>query len=475
MGVGSLGGGAMGTSWRGIALGGVVAAGVLGGVLLWSGAPSTPPAVAGVRPPVIVIVIETLRADHLGLYGHGRDTSPVLGALAQEALVFEKAITAAPWTLPSVSSILTGTSPGVHGVHLYEDVLPDEAETLAERFKAAGYETAFFGVNSLFEADRHLEQGFDTYYGIDEIPGTQLNEQLAAFLRHRDSSRPPFIYAHYFEPHCRYEPPEGMREMYYPPPPALATGRSIDDTRFRTMHECFHLKRRSGEPIYEIDYYLAEYDAEIRYVDHLVGLFLERLKTAGLYDDGLVVITGDHGEEFWEQETFGHGRSLNEAAIWVPLMVKPPGGVDTRRVRAPVSTLDIAPTALTVAGLPRGERMQGRDLSPLWTGAPEGDLGTRPVFSETDYEGHRFRSVHQGNLKLVLPLDGAKPRLFDLSVDPSALQDLAPNRPDEVARLLKLLDAHAEDSRKKSRGIAHGDHPLAEDVIERLKALGYTF
>ena len=430
---------------------------------------------ASERPNIIFVVVETLRADHLRAWGYGRNTMPIVEDLARDGLIFDRAISAAPWTLPSVASILTGTSPSVHGVRTYEDVIPDDAMTLAEHLSKAGYETAFFGVNSLFEANRNVKQGFDRYYGIDEIPGTQLNEQISGFVRHRTDPRPLFLYIHYFEPHCRYIPPKAMRELYFPPTPELTTNRVITDEQLRSMHECFHLNRRSGEPIYELDYYLAEYDAEIRYVDHLIGLTLEHLKTAGLYDQSLLAVLGDHGEEFWEHGTFGHGRSLNEPAIHVPMVIRPPGGTSPTRVKAPVSTMDLAPTALALAGLPVPEVMQGVNLAPIWQEADMSSIEGRPVFSETDYETFHFRSIHDGALKLIMPVEGGSPSLYNLSSDPAQLSNLAKEHPDDVVTLSKRLDAHLAESVIKAREIGTASRPLDDTIIERLKALGYTF
>lgn len=441
----------------------------------WGPYISPEPTAQAQRPtPIIFIVVETLRADHLQAYGYARNTMPNLENLARDGVIFEKAIVAAPWTLPSVSSILSGLPPTAHGVRRYEDILPDDVETLAEIFQKRGYYTAFYGVNSLFEADRNLEQGFDHYYGIDEIPGTQLNERLAAFFQDRPQDRPFFLYAHYFEPHCRYEPPKDLHEMYWPPPEGLKTGRRMSDEQLRTMHECFHLNRQSGEPILELDYYLSEYDAELRYVDHLIGIFIERLKTADLYDQSLIVFVGDHGEEFWEHETFGHGRSLNESAIHVPLFIKPPKDSPIQRHPHPVSTLDLAPTALASAGLPVPDMMPGQDLSPLWNG-PQGAVEAKAIFSETDYDAHAFRSIHWDGYKLILPLKGGSPRLFRLEDAAKNAPELSRSNPAQTTKLLEALTEHMQKSEKIGRALGHKDEPLSQDIIEELTVLGYTF
>ncbi len=422
------------------------------------------------RPDIIFIVIETLRADRVRLWGGPRHTMPNLEDAAAESYIYQETISAAPWTLPSVSSILTGLSPSAHGVTAYEDVLHPSANTLPERLKEVGYETAFFGVNSLFEADRGVDQGFDTYYGIDEIPGTQLLAELDGYLRHRERSRPLFLYVHIFEPHCRYQPPDYMEALYWPAPPALQTGRTITEDQWRTMHECFQLNLRSGEPILEVDRYLAAYDAELRYADHLLGVLLERLKAEELYDNALLAITGDHGEAFWEQGDFGHGRTLNEAVVRVPLIIRPPGGLDTgaQTISAPTSLLDLAPTALTQAGAALEPPLQGQDQSVRWREGDSGPLQSRVVFTETDYETKSKRGAYQGDSKLILPLTGEPATLESISKGHTSRQPAPVGHP-----LVLALKQQREESQGIASELGVGHSPLDPEDIENLRRLGY--
>lgn len=434
----------------------------------------TPSATAQQRPNIIVIVIDTLRADHLRLYGHSRQTTPVLDHVASEGVLFERDTSVAAWTLPSVSSILTGLPPSAHGVRGYEDQLPDKAVTLAERLKSAGYHTAFVGVNSLFEAGRNLQQGFDHYFGIDEIPGEELNTHLMAWLKDRPTDKPTFLYAHYFDPHCRYIPPEEYRQLYWPPSAAQRTHRTMTPEQWRLMHECFQLHYNPGEPVLDVDYYLAEYDAEIRHADHVVGMFLERLKTAGLYDSSIVIITSDHGEEFYDHGGHGHGKVLLEHNIHVPLIIRMPGGaLPGRRVSERVSSLDLTPTLLDVAGVKVPESLPGLSLRGVLEGRDTLPKD-RMVFAETDYEGKQ-RAVLAGDDKLLLSPNKSRPTaLYDLKTDPGELQDVQKTRPDVYARLSRALAGFEKQALELGEAIPGSRQELTQETIEQLRSLGYT-
>lgn len=446
----------------------------LGAWFLLPGLLKPPPLKAGDRPNLILIVIDTLRADHLTRYGHYRQTTPVLDHVADEGVVFMQDTSVTAWTLPSVSSLLTGLPPTAHGVRAYEDLLPDQVETVPERLKAVGYHTAFFGVNSLFEAGRNLQQGFDKYFGMDEIPAEELNENVIAWLKDRPKDSPTFLYVHYFDPHCKYIPPMDYRQMYWPPTEAQRTHRRMTPEQWRLMHECFQLNFNPGEPVLDVDYYLAEYDAEIRHQDHAVGMLLERLKTAGLYDSSVLMVTSDHGEEFYDNGGFGHGKVLLEHNLHVPLMIRlPQGAHGGREVMGRVSSLDLAPTLLQYAGIKPTPELLGQDLGPVLRGEATLDAN-RMVFAETDYEGKQ-RAVLQGSLKLLLSPDKSRPQgLFDLSTDPGEKHDLSKERPQEFERLSRALAAYEQQAMAIGKGIPGTRQELTQQTIEQLRALGYT-
>lgn len=445
-------------------------------------------AVPGPRPNVLLIVWETTRADHLSAYGYPLRTTPNLDALAREGVLFEQHSSAAPWTLPSVTSIFTGLDPSAHGVREFEDVLPAKAETLAERMQAQGYHTAALAVNSIFEANRGLEQGFDHYFGQGDVSGPQLLQELQSWLDTRPTDKPFFLYIHLFEPHCPYDPPDIYQGVFSPRPEATKSGRSFSREQWEKLFGCFQLPApgRPGEPVLEIDPYLSAYDAELHYADHLTGLMLQSFASRGLLDESLVLMSGDHGEEFLEHGDHGHGRSLYQEAVHVPLIVRPNGGpgrrgeLAGRRVPMPTSSLDVTVTVLAATGLKVD--LHGVDLAPAWEGTDLPPEWTeRPIFSGTDHEAH-LRSVRRGRWKLLVevgpPLEQPErairaPMLFDLQGDPGEKVDLADKHPATVAALSALLRAHEAEALKRGKEIGRERRDLDEKTEEALRRLGY--
>ena len=421
--------------------------------------PQAPPAEAPLSAApadVIFIVVDTLRADRLHLYGSPRPTSPALDALAADAVVFDRAYAPSPWTLPSVASILTGLGPGAHTATETDRTLPEEVETLAERLVARGYEAAFFGVNPYLLPSRGLDQGFEPYQGLDGLSGAALNDRVSGYLRTRSPERPLFLYVHYFEPHCPYEPPEALAASL--PPLAVATGRALTADAWAGLPDCYQLSGPDGAAQLSVDAYLDAYDGEVLQADGLVGSLLETLRTRGLYDGALIAVAGDHGESFWESGDYGHGRTLDEAAVRVPLVIRPPGG-GARRVSEPVSLTGLAPTALLAAGVSPAAmppRLRGGDL--LGASLPTG------VLVSTDYENASAKGyfTESYTLRMVDRLG----TLTDASGAP--MKDLQV----EAALSLRLRTEEAAQA-------ADGAHmepallPLDEDLLKQLRSIGY--
>jgi len=407
------------------------------------------------RPPDITfVVVDTLRADRLHLYGAVRPTSPALDALALDAVVFDRAYAPSPWTLPSVASILTGLGPAAHTVTETDHRLPQEVETLAERLGAAGYETAFFGVNPYLNPVRGLDQGFETYQGLEGLAGASLNQRITGFLRTREGGRPLFLVVHYFEPHCPYEPPPALAAALAAVP-LVPTGRSVDAGTWEGLPDCYKVTDAEGQPQLDVDAWLEAYDAEVLQADGLVGELLEALRASGRYDDALIAVAGDHGESFWERGGYGHGATLDEEVVRVPLVVRTPGG-GAARVAAPVSLTGLAPTALTSAGVAVPGALRGGDL--LGGALPEA------VLLSTDYEVASARGLVTETH--TLRQRGGESALTDASGEP--LED----RPVQAALALQLEAALGEEA-------ADGAHltqtPLGpdQDLIKQLKSIGY--
>lgn len=450
------------------------------------------PAPGPSQPNIVMLVWETTRADHVSALGYPLRTTPTMELVAAEGVSFSNTTSAAPWTLPSVSSLMTGVSPTAHGVREFEDALSPANQTLAEQLQAAGYHTALLGVNSLFEADRGLDQGFDFYFGQDSVPGLELSQRMLRWLDERPRDQPFFLYLHIFEPHCPYDPPLEYEGVFEPRPPELATGRVYDQRYWDQMFGCFRLPApgRAGGTVLDVDAYLSAYDAELHYTDHLTSTMLQRMETRGLLDDTLLLFLGDHGEEFLEHGDHGHGRHLYQESVHVPLIVRPPGTDQQRarfagtRVDSNSSTLDVTATVLAAAGI--DAQTEGLDLSPAWRGGAPRAWARRPVFSGTDHEAH-LRSVRQGDWKLIVdvgrpevdpdlpqqPVKVQAPELYDLSSDPLEQTNLAGDQPERVTALLALIEQNEARGLERAEAVGRSRRPLDEDTQEALRRLGY--
>ena len=466
--------------------------------------PDGPP--AGDRPSLVLVVLDTLRADHLGLYGYERPTSPALDRFAAGATVFERATSTSTYTLPSHATLFTGLYPRAHGADVDEssplslvslgrldDPVPvrplaDEATTLAELARDHGLATAAICANSayLYRAFG-LDQGFATYV---DAPGTRLTARPAglslvlhalrprsAWLRrrlagneryyllagevnelalrwidaHRD--RPFFLFVNYMDPHQPLLPPPGYRDLF---PGADAP----QDFSFQGV--------RRGSP--ELATVIDAYDAEIRYLDDHLGELFEHLDRRGMGDRAAVIVVGDHGESLAEKsdgdrDLVGHAVSVYEGEARVPLIVRRPGQTAGRRVDRFVSIADVMPTALELLDIAPPPGLEGRSLLAA---------GARPVPSVV-HLGRYMRAEEEQALyddpwKLIRSSD-RPPRLFDLRADPGELRDVAGDHPAVVERLLGELERFDQQVTPRFAG---GAVELDAESRERLRSLGYT-
>jgi arylsulfatase A-like enzyme len=375
---------------------------------------------AAEAPNVLVYLIDCLRADHVGAYGYARPTTPHLDALARDGVLFEDAWACASWTKPSVGCLFTSRLPVRHGARTIDDALDPHAATLAEALGAAGYESASFVANPFVSTRAFgLSRGFDRVRQVVdpsprqnintlEADAIHLNRALFPWLERRGRRR-FFAYVHSLDLHAEYRP--------RPPFTRLFVAR--------------------GAAPREVDLY----DAELRANDHSFGELVGWLKKRGLYDDTLIVVTGDHGEEFGEHGTWRHGRSLNRALLHVPLIVKLPAAARRgTRVAAPVSNIDIAPTVLDLAGVARPAGFEGLSLRPLIEGRPA--PSARVLFAEQLSPREVLYAARDARYKAVQQLlPQPVRRLFDLRDDPGETRDLSAAPPREARALFAALDA----------------------------------
>ena len=478
-------------AWRVIRLCGLAA--VVAGVLwaLAAGAPSARSGAPAPRPNVLLVSIDSLRADHLGSYGYARDTSPAIDALAREGVLFENAISSAPWTVPAHMTLLTALPPEVHDVVTIRQQLSPDAVTLAEVLQAAGWETAAFVSGPTVMAHFGFDQGFALYdESTVEVSPKKIGDVVTSpglvdlvngwLARWSDAGRraPFFVFLHMWDVHYDYVPPPEYVRRFDPD----YTG-DVDTRHFETNPRL----HRDMDPR-DLAHVIALYDGEIRFTDdHLARIFAE-LRVLGALDDTIVVVTSDHGEEFFEHGQKGHAKTLYEEVLRVPLVVRYPRRIAAgRRVAEPVRLMDVAPTILGLAGVapPDGfgthaldAAHRAADLTPYVAGRSPAPMPALAAFSANRWLGGRQSAVRTADAKLVRhdkPLPNRPPvEVFDLARDPGERENLASTAaaPPLLATLDPLLDAWQADAGRQTK-LALARKPGAQHEA-RLRALGYV-
>lgn len=437
------------------------------------GADRAAPAAAGRRPNVLVYLIDTLRADRLGCYGHSRPVSPHIDALASQATLFTNAVAQSSWTRPAVASIFTGVWPRRHGVNRLEDALAPAAATMAELLRAAGYRTHGVIANSSVARAFGFDQGFDGYV---KRPGGKWwsGAVTRAALEWLDGDRgeaPFFLYLHTVDPHTPYDPPAALRERFAPAVPHDGTGR-------RRWLDRLTAGEIEVTPAL-VENLLALYDAEVAGNDASFGALVAGLEERGLWDDTVVIVLSDHGEEFHEHGGWDHGKTLYNEVLEVPLIVRLPGLPEGRRVEALAQHVDLLPTLLAYLDLPVPEGLDGRSLLPLLTGAAgggsvrdgDGPAGAVAAFSYLDSGGIQAAAATTERWRYVeRRAPQARAELFDRRADPRELHDLLAARPAEARLLRAQLRAR---ERAPGAALAPAEAVLDAELRRELRALGY--
>ena len=421
------------------------------------------------RPNVIVYLVDTLRADRVGAYGSGRTTSPRTDAFARTATLFEHAIAQAPWTRPSVASILTGLGPLAHGVRTLDDKLAAEATTLPELLQAAGYRTAAFSTNGHVGPATGLDQGFDDFsLDMEETGSDAVNRRVLSWLdvHAGHAGQSPFlIYIHTLDPHAPYDPPFEDRQRFAPGLRPEA-GSTEDLKRIYAM--------RGEEQARLIRELIPLYDAEVAANDRSFGALLDALRARGLYDSTLLVFVADHGEELGEHGQLGHAHDLYREVLDIPLIVKWPGQTRGERVRQLGQHIDLLPTILRAAGLAPPAGLPGTDLRRLADSEADPDsLAAPKAFSHLSYGNRTGVSLVHAGWKAILPQTwtlAQGPQLFRLGRNGEEGPNRLAENPVRAGWLLAQIRAEILRSRQ---GLKPEAAQLDAEARERLRALGY--
>ncbi|MCH7720679.1 MAG: sulfatase [Planctomycetes bacterium] len=423
-------------------------------------------------PNIVLITIDTLRADHLGCYGYFRDTSPTIDALATESILFERCIVPMATTLPTHASIFTGTYPLEHGILAnykhggFQFVPSPKLASLAQFAGSVGYQTAAFVSATPVKGGTGIEAGFDTFDEPlrPERNAGQTTEAVLGWLKEREQG-PFLLWVHYFDPHNAYAPPPPYDTRY-------STDEQLE--AYLTRARFADRSRRPGGANVITRSAINGYDGEIRYTDDQLAKLFGTLKAQGLWDNSVVVLIGDHGEGLGQHNVPGHGLLWDEQ-LHVPLMIRVPGAAP-QRIAHPMSAVDVLPTLLGLIDLPNSdsflEQMSGVD-------ALAGDDNPRYILSRLSDRQLRFDvamtyAITGGGWKYV-HATGGEELLFDLSSDPHELRDVAADHPDVVREFCARLQDQVTRQLSRSAVLGSGAVvPLEPARRRELEKLGYV-
>jgi arylsulfatase A-like enzyme len=425
-------------------------------------------------PNILIYLVDCLRADHLGAYGYARNVSPNIDRFAGDSVTFTRAISASSWTRPSVASLLTGMSPQAHATRGDREALSDSVPLLQEILQKSGYATVAVITNGVVSTKFGFGRGFDDFRFLPEQHkknpeihqlSDRANAEIFEWLEGRDTSKPFFMYVHSTDPHAPYLPRSPFRE-------AFAADADPKIGLHSEVEALTQGKRDAGPEVRQdlIDLY----DGEIAFNDDQFGRLLRYLENEGLYDNTLIVLTADHGEEFGDHGRWQHGFTLYQEQLHVPLVVKQPDGYRAGRRRTElVSLIDVAPTLLEAAGVDVLPGMMGRSLRP-WSSSENLVPQERPVFADLAREPQwrALNAVILGKKKLILnhSYDVPRPRreLYNLALDPVEKRNIRLAEPVVV----EYLETHL----RRAASVEPFEGRIAElspEDEEKLRALGY--
>jgi arylsulfatase A-like enzyme len=387
---------------------------------------------------VVLISLDTCRADHLSCYGYAQPTTPHIDALAEQGTLFRRALTPIPLTLPAHASMLTGTIPPHHGKRENKDIYFDPSHvTLATLLKAKGFRTGAFVGAQILNGRFGLNRGFDTYHdrfahqGRSERRAEEVNRAAFAWLE-QQKGNPVFLFLHYYDPHHTYDPPEPFATTFKESP----------------------------------------YAGEIAYTDHCIGQVVATLKRLGMYESSLIVVTGDHGEMLGEHGETTHMFFIYQSALKVPLVCKLPGSCAARTVDDLTSIIDIVPTICDLLDIAPPAGIQGKTLAPYFNAKPP-QPEERYLYCEslypTKYEANSLLGVSGKQWKFI---QTTRPELYDLLKDPGERTNLVESQPHRARILKDRLSQILSQSIQVAK--PPEDTPLDAESLRHLRSLGYV-
>ena len=386
---------------------------------------------AAPRPDIVLYLCDTLRADHLGTYGYKRDTSPNIDRLAEDSIVFERALAPSSWTKASTASFLTGLDPTQHNANGRDTRLADRVQMLSETLKEAGYYNVGLVTNPFVSKLFGFEQGYDSFKFLGRALAEKLMDEVGAAIDNRPSDKPLFLYVHSIDPHAPYDPPAPHKRDF------------SDSPGVGNPDELNAQSKRS-----ELKVIVDSYDSEIRYHDEQFKRLIAKLKSEGIYEDCMFWFVSDHGDEFLEHGRGGHGRQLFDESLHIPMILKLPGNEHAgTRIAARASLIDAVPTLLSYLNIFPPAESEGIDLlanlekraqrPPLYLDL---DLMVEELFVVNGVIRGKYKYMEE---KLPTP----RKFLFNLEEDPKEIHNLIESEPELARELAMLVKIHDQGKR----------------------------
>ncbi len=476
---------------------------VLGGCEPAENQESAPPGpAANLDPPVdrptpniIMVMIDTLRADCLGCYGNTSGNTPNIDEIAAQGVTIQRVISAAPWTQPSIASFFSSLYPGVHKVVNYAQafnatfrgkakvvVFDDSFETLAESLQVRGYATAAFVANPFILSEYGFAQGFDHFdsrFANNTTPGRVVNDAAVEWIQQRDVDKPFFAYLHYMDPHGPYDAEAQFLNPLLDGIEQMPNKTTLTDKQFESLKYLLNLpkgyladKERHDRLNHYREYWMARYQAGVRQADHHLGGLAAKLSELGLWEDAYIIITSDHGEALCEHDLWEHGWSVHHTDAHIPMVLRWPTGLPSGvRVQKMLRSIDLMPTILDHLGLTGPAGMQGTTMAPFFENRPPST--TLDAFIESVKMGQEQKGIYVGNFKLMTTPATRWMGLYDIDVDPYEQHNLLGQYPQRVNELKSLLQQQLTINQSRAQGFIPATANLTKEQRDRLRSLGY--